>query len=51
MELFNVFYFYFSSIFEFFTFRSKPSYIQLTDLENRNEDEEEIKFIKFCNTP
>lgn len=40
MGLFNVFYCYLSSIFEFFTFRTKPSsYIQLTDLESPTEDE------------
>ena len=44
MDLFNIFYFYFSSIFEFFTFRTRPSYIQLADLENRNDEEEDIKF-------
>jgi hypothetical protein len=49
MELLNVFYCYLSSIFEFFTFRSKPSYIQLTDLENRNDDYEEE--INFSHTP
>jgi hypothetical protein len=44
MSLLDILYNYFTSVFEFFTFRTKPNYMKLTDLENRCDDQEGIEF-------
>jgi|LakMenEpi03Aug12_release.lakeMendotaPanAssembly.Ray.scaffolds.fasta_scaffold4883105_1 hypothetical protein len=44
MSLLDILYNYFTFVFEFFTFRTKPCYKQLTDLENRCYDQEGIEF-------